>query len=43
MIERFLKKIFGSRNDRLVKQYGRTVRQINDPAPQMQALDDLSL
>ena len=43
MIERFLKKIFGSRNDRLVKQYGRTVRQINDLEPQMQALDDDAL
>ena len=43
MIERFLKKIFGSRNDRLVKQYGRTVRKINELEPQMQALDDAAL
>ncbi|NBU59618.1 MAG: preprotein translocase subunit SecA [Betaproteobacteria bacterium] len=43
MIERFLKKIFGSRNDRLVKQYGRTVRKVNDLEPQMQSLDDATL
>ena len=29
MIANVLKKIFGSRNDRLVKQYGQTVRRIN--------------
>ena len=43
MFERLLKKIFGSRNDRLIKQYGRTVRKINDLEPQMQALDDAAL
>ncbi|NBU12777.1 MAG: preprotein translocase subunit SecA, partial [Betaproteobacteria bacterium] len=43
MIERFLKKIFGSRNDRLIKQYGKTVRTINDLEPQMQALSDADL
>ena len=43
MIERFLKKIFGSRNDRLIKQYGKTVRTINDLEPQMQTLSDADL
>jgi len=43
MIERLLKKIFGSRNERLVKQYGRTVRRINELEPQMQSLDDAAL
>jgi preprotein translocase subunit SecA len=43
MIERLLKKIFGSRNERLIKQYGRTVRKINELEPQMQALDDAAL
>ena len=35
-----LKKIFGSRNDRLIKQYARNVRRINDLEPAMQALSD---
>jgi preprotein translocase subunit SecA len=43
MIERLLKKIFGSRNERLVKQYGRTVRRINELEPQMQSLGDAAL
>ena len=43
MIERFLKKIFGSRNERLIKQYGRAVRKINELEPQMQALGDAAL
>ena len=29
MITGFLKKIFGSRNDRLIKQYSQTVARIN--------------
>ncbi len=29
MIDQFLKKIFGSRNDRLVKQYGQRITAIN--------------
>src|SRR5688500_15735542 len=29
MIQGVLKKIFGSRNERLLKQYGRTVREVN--------------
>ena len=29
MITNLLKKVFGSRNDRLLRQYGHTVRAIN--------------
>ena len=35
-----LKKIFGSRNDRTIKQLRRQVEQINQLEPQMQALSD---
>ncbi len=35
-----LKKIFGSRNDRILKQLKRQVEQINALEPQMQALSD---
>ena len=35
-----LKKVFGSRNDRLVKQLGREVRRINAIEPSMKALSD---
>ncbi len=35
--------IFGSRNQRLLKQYGRLVRQINDLEPSIQALSDEQL
>src|SRR3954469_22937190 len=40
MINTVLKKIFGSRNDRLVKQYSRNVRRINDFEPAFAALSD---
>ncbi len=43
MISRFLKKIFGSRNDRLVRQYGQSVNKINALEPAMQALSDAQL
>ena len=43
MLSNLVKKIFGSRNDRLVKQYGRTVLQINALEPAMQALTDEQL
>ena len=43
MISRFLKKIFGSRNDRLIKQYSLTVQRINALEPGLQALSDESL
>ncbi len=37
------KKIFGSRNDRLLREYGRLVKKINQLEPDMQALDDQAL
>ena len=43
MINNLLRKVFGSRNDRLIKQYGRTVRRINDLEPAMAALSDSDL
>jgi preprotein translocase subunit SecA len=43
MIEKVLRKIFGSRNDRLLKGYRRTVRAINALEPQMQAMSDEQL
>ncbi len=43
MISGLLKKIFGSRNDRLIKQYAQTVKRINALEPQMQALSDEQL
>ena len=43
MISGLLKKIFGSRNDRLIKQYSLTVKRINALEPQMAALDDTQL
>jgi preprotein translocase subunit SecA len=43
MIQSILKKIFGSRNDRLLKQYQRQVRAINALEPQIQKLSDGAL
>ncbi len=43
MITALLQKVFGSRNERLVKQYAATVRTINAFEPQMQALSDQAL
>ena len=43
MISGLLKKVFGSRNERLIKQYSQAVKQINALEPQMQALDDAAL
>ncbi len=43
MIPKFLTQIFGSRNDRLLKTYRRTVAQINALEPQFEALDDAAL
>ncbi|AOY00811.1 preprotein translocase subunit SecA [Jeongeupia sp. USM3] len=43
MISTLLKKVFGSRNDRLLKQYGAIVKQINALEPQIQALSDDAL
>ncbi|MDP2881709.1 MAG: preprotein translocase subunit SecA [Azonexus sp.] len=43
MISGLLKKIFGSRNDRLIKQYSQAVKRINALEPAMQALSDEAL
>ena len=43
MLNRLLTSIFGSRNDRLVKQLGGIVKKINALEPQMQALSDADL
>ena len=43
MLPKLLTSIFGSRNDRLLKQYRRVVEQINTLEPQFEALDDAAL
>jgi preprotein translocase subunit SecA len=43
MINTLITKVFGSRNDRIVKQLSRKVQQINDLEPAMQALTDEEL
>ncbi len=43
MISTLFKKLFGSRNERLVKQYAQKVQQINALEPEMQALTDDAL
>jgi len=43
MISTLFKKLFGSRNERLVKQYAQKVQQINALEPSMQALSDEAL
>ncbi|TAH49494.1 MAG: preprotein translocase subunit SecA [Betaproteobacteria bacterium] len=43
MISGLLKKIFGSRNDRLVRQYSQTVRRINALEPEISSLSDEAL
>ena len=43
MISGLLKKIFGSRNDRLIKQYAQTVKRINALEPALQGLTDEQL
>ncbi len=43
MISGLLKKIFGSRNDRLIKQYSQTVKRINAFEPSLQGLSDDAL
>ena len=43
MIPGLLKKIFGSRNDRLVRQYSQTVRAINALEPEIEKLSDEAL
>ncbi len=43
MVSSLLKKIFGSRNDRLLKQYRKTIERINELEPQTAALSDEQL
>ena len=43
MISRALKAVFGSRNDRLLKHYGKSVRAINALEPSIAALTDRAL
>jgi preprotein translocase subunit SecA len=43
MITKFLTKIFGSRNQRLLKTYGRNVERINALEPSIKALSDDAL
>ncbi|MBP6750684.1 MAG: preprotein translocase subunit SecA [Xanthomonadaceae bacterium] len=43
MLNRLLTSLFGSRNDRLVKQLGGIVKKINALEPQMKALSDADL
>ncbi len=43
MLTKLMKKIFGSRNDRLLKQYRKTVEEINAFEAGLQALDDAAL
>ena len=43
MVTGLLKKVFGSRNERLLKQYQRTVREVNAFEPQVQKLGDADL
>ena len=43
MISGLLKKIFGSRNDRLIKQYSQNVTKINAFEPALEALSDEQL
>ena len=39
----FLTRLFGSRNQRLLRQYGKTVKKINSLEEGLQALDDSEL
>lgn len=43
MLSTLFRKFLGSRNDRLVKQYGQKVKEINALEPAMQALSDEAL
>ena len=43
MISGLLKKVFGSRNDRLIKQYAQTVKRINALEASMEGLSDDAL
>ncbi|MCU0833980.1 MAG: preprotein translocase subunit SecA [Chromatiaceae bacterium] len=43
MINQLLKKVFGSRNERLIKRMGKRVAQINQPEPEIEKLSDAEL
>lgn len=43
MLTNLAKKVFGSRNDRLLKQYRKTVAKINELEPEIKALSDEAL
>ena len=43
MISKTLSKVFGSRNERLIKQFSKTVKEINSLEPTMQAMSDEEL
>ena len=43
MVTDLLKKVFGSRNERLLKQYRRVVREINALEPELERLSDEAL
>ena len=43
MLPKLLTQIFGSRNDRLLKQYRQVVQRVNALEPQFEALDDAAL
>ena len=43
MLQSIFKKVFGSRNDRLVKQYLQKVKAINALEPAMEKLSDFDL
>jgi preprotein translocase subunit SecA len=43
MATNFLTKLFGSRNDRLLKQYRKTVARINAMEPEYEKLSDEAL
>ncbi len=43
MLSALFKKLFGSRNERLVKEYGQIVKKINALEPSIQALSDEAL
>ncbi|MFN2348731.1 MAG: preprotein translocase subunit SecA [Thioalkalivibrio sp.] len=43
MVTNIVRKIFGSRNERMIKRMGKTVARINELEPQLQGLDDAAL
>ena len=43
MITKLIRKVFGSRNDRIIKQHSRTVEKINQLEPEIAALTDEQL